>query len=113
MNWDWATFVIGAVVGAFLAEAGKELYVWTRRKISPPPPEPKRVSRNFDPEEYVPGSCVWSKQHHVHEKLDAGYTHYLSPEGAPIYRQSSSFDSTQTREFLMVAPDAWKVDSTD
>lgn len=120
MDWSWLSFALGLVSGVgvaltrgFFGEAGKDLYSWTRRQIWQPPPEPQRVSQHFEPEDYVPGSCEWSREHHVHEKLDAGFTHYLSPEGAPIYRQPNSFDSAQTREFLMVAPDAWKGDSTD
>jgi len=118
VDWSWLSFAIGlasgiglALVSGFFGEAGKDLYVWTRRQIWPPPPGPQRVSRNFDAEEYVPDSCVWAREHDVDEKLDAGFTYYLL-EGVPVYRNSSSFDSTMTREFYMVKPDAWKVDGT-
>lgn len=121
VDWSWTSYLLGVVSGvvamilsAFFAEAGKDLYLWTKLKIRPPDPQPVQVGQNFVPRNYALESAVWAKENFVTDKLEAGYSFYRDPaDGATRFRISNPSAPRVVKEFFMLKPDAEKADGTD
>jgi len=115
MQFDWSSFIGGAVVGGlavfatgFLKKAGEQTYTAFHRRLFPEPLGPIEVDRKFSPSLYKAGGCSWVVELDVSEFEDKEFTHYTHPSGAPKCFRITSDGRRTFKEFLMVKPDAEK-----
>ena len=113
MQFDWTSFIGGAVIGGvaafvtgFLKKAGEQTYTALHQKLFPEPLGPIEVDRKFSPSLYKPGNCSWVAELDVSEFEDKGFTYYPHPSGAPKCFRTTSDGRRTFKEFLMVKPNA-------
>jgi hypothetical protein len=95
MNWfptDLPSFLWGIMIGlggAFLTgilqEAGKDTWLWLKRKVSSVPLI--KLDGKFIPTLYDPGSCAWVPEERVYDYEQKGYTYY-SKGNAKCFREA-------------------------
>ena len=115
---DWKSFLWGVGVGGlgafftgFLRKLGEDVYRTVKSKLFPEPPEPVRVDKSFKPSAFDPSKCVWVREGKVSKYEVQNYSFYPHPKnGGKCFRVTGDGSST-TNEYLMVAPDATKVEA--
>ena len=112
---DWKSFVWGVAVGGFgafftgfLKKFGEDAYAALKSKWFPKPPEPVKVDGKFVPSAFEPGKCAWVPEYKAYDYEAQNYSYYPHPNtGEKCFRVVGEGSC----EFLMVSPDAKKIDA--
>lgn len=117
VDFDWASFIGGAVTGAavlfftgVLQKAGEDVYAWAKRKLLPGIPSepiPHFVDKHFKPVRYAAEDCAWVPSKKVGQRRAAGWTHYnILADGLAGHCARRPNTGSPEIEYLMVRPGA-------
>lgn len=107
-NFSLYSFISGTMVGVvamlfsgFAGEAGKDLYIWLKKRIGEP--DPIKVSIKYIPQVYPADQCVWVREESipVHEEQESFFYPHPKNRGGKCYREVAS-GGVVAKEFLMV-----------